>query len=124
MEQGLMLSQTSLFLPQKFDRDMEQLVHKLTVRSEMILTTLLSEEHKKLFESFWQNFMNPVEKYILGKNNSKYLINNLEQLNADFNLFHMKIEKGQNQLPSAEKKVAEVMRNRWNTILKVLMRDI
>lgn len=124
LEQMQMLAETPYLKERQLKHEIERQVSRLRVFSEVALNSLISEKYSILFESLWRNFIRPIDLEILGKNNPDYLMTNLERLNHSFNEFHMRLSKGQHQLPENELQAINTVHRRWNTVLRILVRDI
>jgi hypothetical protein len=100
----------------------DNLIHKMSVNLEFLLTSRLQKGHKEQIIYVWTSFIGPIETYVLDQNNSKYLLKELEELNFSWNSFHMNIEKhrkDKNMKPVYN--IIKTMRNRWNSILKIVL---
>ena len=98
-------------------------LHKIKLTSEMTQTFLLEGELKQDFDACWNHFFRPVEYHIIYKKDKKFLINRLEELNISWNTFHMKMTKGNHNLPKNLVKIIKIMHNRWNSVLKLILRN-
>lgn len=97
-------------------------LHGLRVLSEIEITSLLSGKIQPDFESAWKNFFLKIDKYILIQKDTDFLINNLGPLNLSWNTFHMKMEKGHSEFNISNVKFIKIIHNRWNSILKIILR--
>lgn len=90
----------------------------LNIKVHILVPARLRSE----FETVWRSFILPIEQNILAKNDPDFLISHLERLNIDWNSFHKNISKGNYNLPKSKIKVTSIMHNRWNQILKIILR--
>lgn len=97
---------------------------RITSLLEVSSLNYVPREFRDLFNLVWRNFFRPIDHHILQENNPKYLMTYLETLNNSFNEFHMRVSKGQNQLSENQLRTANTIHRRWNTILRILVRDI
>ena len=86
------------------------------------INTLVPAYLRAEFENVWISFILPIEKNVLGKNDKKFLLSHLERFNIDWNSFHKNVTKGNYNLPRSKVKVTDIMHNRWNQILKIILR--
>lgn len=101
-------------------------IQKKVDRSQFLLNikinTLVPAYLRSEFENVWSSFILPIEKNVLGQNDKKFLLSHLERFNIDWNSFHKNITKGNYNLPKSKIKVSSIMHNRWNQILKIILR--
>ena len=114
---------THYFFPPKSNDELTVHLHKMLYHSEVIQNLLLEEKLKQDFNFVWHNFFKPIESYIVIKKNSSFLLRDLESLNIAWNTFHMKITKGNHNLPKKINSLAKIMHNRWNSVLKKILRN-
>lgn len=124
IEQMRILTETPYLRENELKSSINRHIDRLRTFSEIVLTSLVSHKYKDLFDSLWRNYIRPIDREILGKNNPEYLMIYLERLNHSFNEFHMRLSKGRHQLPEEELKMINTIHRRWNTILRILVRDI
>jgi hypothetical protein len=86
------------------------------------INTLVPAYLRPEFENIWSSFILPIETNVLGQNDKSFLLNHLERFNIDWNSFHKNITKGNYNLPRSQVKVSDIMHNRWNQILKIVLR--
>jgi len=98
------------------------LIHSILLDSEFMLTQMLEGNLKDVFYSVWIGFINEINQHLIYKRDKIFLIKRLEELNLTWNTFHMKMTKGNYNIPSPLIKQIKVMHNRWNSILKVILR--
>jgi len=92
------------------------------VSSELILPALISTEFKVVFDQVWYGFIKPIDRHILQESNIKYLLKHLGDLNLSWNAFHMRVAKSELRMKKSELQTVQIMHNRWNSILKVILR--
>ncbi|MBT7611338.1 MAG: hypothetical protein HN576_16380 [Bacteriovoracaceae bacterium] len=100
------------------------LLQEMLVSSELILSALISPDFRNVFDQVWYGFIKPLERQILSAPAPapKYLLSHLGDLNMSWNAFHMKVSKSEIRMNKAELQVVQIMHNRWNSILRVLLR--
>jgi hypothetical protein len=103
--------------------DMNDIFHNMDLASETILTSLLDKGIQNDFNFARITFFKSIERYVIQKRNKKYLLSQLEQLNLSWNTFHMKMTKGNHQPTREVKNLIKIMHNRWNSVLKIILRD-
>lgn len=123
LEQLQITLNTSYFTFHDSSYDMNEIFYHLDLASEFILTTLLNKGLKNDFDFARAKFFKSTERYVVQKRNKKYLLSQLENLNISWNTFHMKMTKGNHQPTREVKKLIKIMHNRWNSVLKIILRD-
>jgi hypothetical protein len=68
------------------------------------------------------HFFKKVDEKLLFEKDQEFLIKRLEELNLAWNTFHMKMTKENNDLSSQNIKLIKIMHNRWNSVLKIVLR--
>ncbi|MAF78085.1 MAG: hypothetical protein CME63_14230 [Halobacteriovoraceae bacterium] len=99
----------------------QPIVHKMLLDSEFMLTQMLGGTLKDDFDSVWVGFFKEVNQRLIYEKDKIYLLKRLEELNLSWNTFHMKMTKGNHDLPPHLIKLIKVMHNRWNSCLKVIL---
>ena len=74
------------------------------------------------FYFLFANFIKNLEKQIIREKNKNYFLDRLGELNIAWNSFHMKMVKGHYKLPKKQAQIIIVMHNRWNSLLKLLLK--
>ena len=100
----------------------EKYIHPMKITSQMMITSLIDQKYRQVFEFAYIQFINSLELEIVEKHNKEYLIKNLENLNLTWNTFHMKITKSEDRPPKNITNLIKIMHNRWNSILKIVLR--
>lgn len=75
---------------------------------------------KPSFDQFIDKFLSPVEQYMIPQLNKDWFFGRLGDLNMQWNVFHMDLEKGQTGFPKEYVRNVKVMHRRWNSILKLM----
>jgi len=122
LEEALITSQTSYERYSSPKSKFNGLLHEMGLASEIIITSQVSKSYKKEFDFLWVSFISKLDRYVIKEKNMKFLINRLEDLNISWNSFHMKMAKGNKGLPLPLVKLIAIMHNRWNSILKIILR--
>lgn len=123
LEETLMTSGTSFEAYTNSKGRFVSLIHYMKITSKLILTAQVDKRYKKDFDFIWINFMSKLDYYIVHKKDKKYLEGRLEDLNIAWNSFHMKMAKGNKGFPKVHIKLVSIMHSRWNSILKLILRD-
>lgn len=97
-------------------------IDNLEFQSKQLLTSLFPDGLKKDLDVLLQFFIIPIEENTLKNKQPLYLIKRLEDLNISWNSFHMKLTKGNYDLPKSQLNTIAVMHNRWNSILKIILK--
>ena len=122
LEEYLLTANTSYF-PYYDGRSLiEPTLHKMLLSSELMITQLLESKLKDDFHAAWMHFFKDVDQKILYEKDKIYLIKRLEELNLAWNTFHMKMTKGNHNLPKNIVSLIKIMHNRWNSCLKIILR--
>lgn len=103
--------------------DMNQTFYHMDLASENILTSLLSKELQDDFNFARSTFFKNIELYVVQNKNKEHLISQLERLNMSWNTFNMRMTKGNHQPSREVKNLIKIMHNRWNSVLKIVLRD-
>lgn len=122
LEEYILTANTSYF-PYYDGRSLiEPTLHKMLLSSELMLTQLLESKLKDDFHAAWMHFFKDVDQKILYEKDKDYLVKRLEELNLAWNTFHMKMTKGNHNLPKNIVSLIKIMHNRWNSCLKIILR--
>ncbi|TNF28762.1 MAG: hypothetical protein EP319_08400 [Deltaproteobacteria bacterium] len=104
------------------NESLTSLLHEMLVDSELILSSLLEKDFRPIFDLVWASFIKRIERQILFKDDKDFLVEHLGNLNLAWNTFHMKVSKSDLRLPKAQLQIVTIMHNRWNSVLKVMLR--
>lgn len=122
LEEYILTANTSYF-PYYDGRSLiEPTLHKMLLSSELMLTQLLGPKLREDFHAVWMHFFKDVDQKILYEKDKVYLVKRLEELNLAWNTFHMKMTKGNHELPKNLVSLIKIMHNRWNSCLKIILR--
>ena len=122
LEEELLSLNTRYEIHSSSKKNMNQLILRIMSHTHMIITAFVPPIFKSEFDFVWENYITKLEKYIIRDKNKKYLIRHLGELNISWNSFHMKLAKGNLNFPKRLLKIISIQHNRWNTILKVILR--
>tara|TARA_R110000868_G_scaffold117600_7_gene312279 strand:- start:7878 stop:8666 length:789 start_codon:yes stop_codon:yes gene_type:complete len=122
IEEMLITIDTPYWSPSMLANDIDQALHRATIITGITFTRLLPSEISSDFEFVWQSFIHPIEKRVLRTNDDAFLMNRLEAYNNNWNSFHMKIAKSNKDVDRGVIQIVETMHNRWNNVLKVIMK--
>lgn len=81
----------------------------------------LDESYKNQFNLFWIDFISPLQREIIFKNNSKFLKQRLSNLNASWNSFNVHMNKRNVKITKAQESRLEIIHRRWRSILKLVV---
>jgi hypothetical protein len=101
--------------------DFQPIIHKMLLSTEFMLTQMLKGTLKDDFDAVWGGFFKEVNQRLIYERDKVFLIKRLEELNLTWNTFHMKMTKGNHNIPAPLIKQIKVMHNRWNSCLKVVL---
>lgn len=122
IEEMLITIDTPYWSPGALAHDIDQSLHRASLITGMTFTRLLPHEISSDFEFVWQSFIHPIEKRVLRTNDDAFLMKRLEAYNNNWNSFHMKIAKSNKDVDRGVIQIVETMHNRWNNVLKVIMK--
>lgn len=122
LEEYILTANTSYF-PYYDGRPLiEPTLHKMLLSSELMITQLLESKLRADFHAAWMHFFKDIDQKVLYEEDKNYLIKRLEELNLAWNTFHMKMTKGNHNLPKNIVSLIKIMHNRWNSCLKIILR--
>lgn len=108
---------------ERFDKSsITNLLKGMAFHAENMMIGLVSDKYRHLFEELWSSFMNPIEDHVLTRGNQKYLKRNIADLNMGWSAFHMQMERGNLNVPSNILSTISIMRQRWNSVLKMYLK--
>jgi hypothetical protein len=122
LEEYILTSNTSFFPYYDGKTLIEPTIHEMLLSSELLLNQLLTGELKEDFHAVWMHFFRSIDERIIYKKNKVFLLKRLEGLNLAWNTFHMKMTKGNHNLPKNLVSLIKIMHNRWNSCLKIILR--
>jgi hypothetical protein len=122
LEEYILTANTSFFPYYDGKSLIEPTIHKMLLSSELMLNQLLEGELRDDFHAVWIHFFKEVDEMILYQKDKLFLIKRLEELNLSWNTFHMKMTKGNHNLPKNIVSLIKIMHNRWNSCLKIILR--
>ncbi|MCR9204457.1 MAG: hypothetical protein NXH75_07770, partial [Halobacteriovoraceae bacterium] len=97
-------------------------IHEMLLSSELLMTQLLDGEMKDDFHAVWIHFFKEVDQKLIYERDKIYLLKRLEELNLSWNTYHMKMTKGNHDVPKNIVSLIKIMHNRWNSCLKIVLR--
>ncbi|OUR98509.1 hypothetical protein A9Q84_03605 [Halobacteriovorax marinus] len=98
------------------------LVEKSLAEINLKMNILVPLKLKNEFETIWISFILPIQEMVVLKNSKTFLITHLERLNIDWNSFNKNMTKGNYNIVLSKIKVTKIMHNRWNAVLKIILR--
>lgn len=104
-------------------RDIGETVTMLKISTEILVTQKLSPIFKKDFDKLWNGYIVVLEQEILDADGPEVLLRHMGSLNLSWNTFHMKMTKGNDYFPKTLISHINIMHNRWNSFLKIALRD-
>lgn len=120
IEEYILTSNTSFFPYYDGRAIIEPSIHKMFISSELMLTQMLEGELKDDFHAVWMQFFREIDDKILYQKDKIFLLRRLEEMNIAWNTFHMKMTKGNHNLPKEIINLIKIMHNRWNSCLKII----
>lgn len=123
IEETLMTNETNYHAASLARGKFTTLLHQMLVSSELIMPALISHQFRPVFDKVWYSFIKRLERQILHEDNPDFLLEYLGDLNMAWNDFHMKVAKSEIKLSKNELQVVQIMHNRWNSVLKVFLRN-
>lgn len=102
--------------------EIASLVESLNLRFYRIPFLVISEPLREMLYNVWVLFFRNIEKLGPTVKDRKYLMKRLEELNIAWNTFHMKTTKGPYQIDPKIQSSIKIMHNRWNLVLKVILK--
>lgn len=106
----------------KMPFQIEKIIYDSMEIVDLRIHTLVPFKYRVEFDNVWSSFVKVLEQRILTPNDKNYLLENLERLNIDWNSFHKNMTKGNYDIPLTKVKVTNIMHNRWNSVLKLILR--
>ncbi|WP_044557239.1 hypothetical protein [Halobacteriovorax marinus] len=89
---------------------------------DLKINILIPFKYRVEFDNVWSAYIKVLEQRVLTPSDKEYLLAHLERLNIDWNSFHKNMTKGNYDIPLPKVKVTNIMHNRWNSILKLILR--
>lgn len=121
VEEFLITSNTTYFKSVKNSSKFMPLLHEMLLASEMMMTAQLDKAYKREFEFVWNEFIRPAERYVIIENDKDFLSTRLEDFNMAWNSFHMQTVMSGLEVPQFAQRLVNLMHNRWNSVLKVIL---
>jgi len=122
IEEYLITFETPLFPYNKIHRNLGENLHLMSLTCELAMTGKLIPEIQDEFDFVWNHFFKIVEDHLLTDRGQKYFLNRLGELNMSWNSFSMKMTKGNLKVPKEVSNIVKLMHNRWNSILKIILK--
>lgn len=82
----------------------------------------LDESFKNQFNLFWVEFISPIQREIIIKNNKNFLQKRLTSLNTSWNSFNVHMNKRNVKLTKPQESKLEIIHRRWRSILKIVVK--
>src|SRR3989339_1003848 len=101
----------------------EDNINMMQLLSEKILTELLPKPLKRQYFELWFFFVKDLERYLTSNNSDTFFLNRLEYFNQNWNSFHMLLSKHIVQAPQSTLNTLSIMHNRWNSVLKIILKN-
>lgn len=123
LELQLIVLKTPFRSPQMHALDYQQRIHQMLLLAEINMTALLGEPLRREFYDLWVNFIKKTDLRVVQTRDKEHLINRLEDYNFAWNTFHKNLSKAYDKkLSSVILRTLGIMHNRWNSILKLMLR--
>lgn len=104
-------------------KSITKLLSEMNFYADAIVIEFMPKEYKAIFEGLQNGMISEIENKILPTHNQKYLINSLGNINMSWSSFHMQLERGNLDIPFNILGIIDTMRRRWNSILKLYMKN-
>ena len=122
LEEYILTINTTFFLFFDGKSSIQPLIHEILLSTELMMTQLLKGKMKEDFHAIWIHFFKEIDQKLIYEKDKVYLLKRLEELNLSWNTFHMKMTKGNYNLPKNITSHIKTMHNRWNSCLKIVLR--
>lgn len=123
LELQLVVLETPFTSPEMRALDYQQRIHEMLLLAEINMTALLEGPLRGEFHDLWINFIKKVDQRVVQPRDKEHLINRMEDYNFAWNTFHKNLSKAHdNKLNSNILRTLSIMHNRWNSILKLMLR--
>ncbi len=103
--------------------EIEKIIYNSLENVDLKLNIFVDHTYRVEYDNVWSSFIKILEQRILTPKDKEYLLTHLERLNIDWNSFHKNMTKGNYEIPLSKVKVTNIMHNRWNSILKLILRN-
>lgn len=123
LELQLIVLETPFRSPQMRALDYQQHIHQMLLLAEISMTALLGDPLRGEFYDLWVNVIKKVDHQVVRPRDKEHLINRVEDYNFAWNTFHKNLSKAYDKkLSSDVLRTLGIMHNRWNSILKLMLR--
>ena len=122
LEEVLLLSHTPFRIRGGRVNELRSRRHALGLNFDQLITLLLPEGIHGDFSALYLNFIKSLDRYVVRGGQDSYLMGNLEQFNNFWNAFHMKMTKSSMKLNKESLDTIQLIHQRWNSVLKLLLR--
>jgi hypothetical protein len=120
LEEILITANTQYFKPFSSSDYLTPILHEMHLTSEETINGGLEKNVRENFDYIWANFIKKLEEYVVLKEQSNYIPDRLDELNLAWNSFHTKISSRDYKLPGHILASAATIRDRWNSIIKLI----
>lgn len=103
-------------------KDFPHEFNALTDEFSSFLFKTSDERFRNELNSFWVNFIKPIEKYALYANDRNYFRRNLTDLNLVIHMLGVRLTKRSYEPTKQVSTLINIMLRRWNNILKVSLK--
>lgn len=124
LETAFIFFDTKFLNPSRLFFILEKNMRRLLNNGEVYLLISLPNDISNEFSALYRFFIVPIERNILGPNDSEFILTNVESMNHSFHEFHMRLSKGPNQFTNQQLSDLLSLHRRWNTVIRILVRDI
>lgn len=98
------------------------IMHDMSFSADQMITSQLPTNIRDEFDFIWTNFFRPMDTKVIKERDFKFLIKRLDEFNGAWNSFHKNMTKGTISIPKSQVQLIKIMHNRWNSVLKVILR--
>lgn len=103
-------------------KKINNLVRNLDDYYFIFLSNIIRKDLSKDFLKCWNFYIRPIAHEVLRNDNPSHLIRNINDLNYSWHKFHQPISKIRQNIPKSVKSLMNVMNNRWNSVLKIMIK--
>ena len=96
-------------------------INKVITSFYLFTTEASDNRFKNDLNGYWSNFVMPVYKFIIVKDQKEYFVNNINEFNIRWNSLNVRLSKRGKKVSKQVKTLINIMHNRWNRVLKVTL---
>lgn len=96
-------------------------INKVITSFYLFTTEASDNRFKNDLNGYWSNFVMPVYKFVIVKDEKEYFIHNINEFNIRWNSLNVRLSKRGKVVSKQVKTLINIMHNRWNRILKITL---